>query len=94
MAFEPKLIELFIVEEAELRRQPSERPDKPELRRDVVNGMMGLRFLRKLKAILGFTLYFNKRISCHKKIGIQIVAAIGCIGKIATLIRSVDGSPH
>jgi hypothetical protein len=70
MALEPKFIELFIVEQAELRRQPTERPDKPELHGDVVNGVMGLRFLRKLKAILGFTLYFNKRISRRKKISI------------------------
>jgi hypothetical protein len=68
MALEPKFIELFIVEQAELRRQPTERPDKPELHGDVVDGVMGPRFLRKLKALLGFTLYFNKRISRRKKI--------------------------
>src|SRR6516225_4508317 len=52
MALEPKFIELFIVEQAELRRQPTERPDKPELHGDVVNGVVGPRFLRKLKASL------------------------------------------
>src|SRR5580704_1525149 len=94
MAFEPKLIELFVVEEAELRRQPAERTDQLQLHGDVVNRVMGSRFHRELEAILGFALYFSKRISRHKKIGIKIVAAISCIRKIAALIRSVETALH
>src|SRR5262249_55901304 len=55
MALEPKFIELFIVEQAELRRQPTERPDKPELHGDVVNGVMGPAFSSHTKANSGFT---------------------------------------
>ena len=56
MALEPKLIELFIVKGAEFRRQATEGPDKPELRGDDVNDETKPSLLRKLEAILGFTL--------------------------------------
>ena len=68
MALEPKLIKLLIVEGAEFRRQATEGPDKPELRGDDVNDETEPHLLRKLEAILGFTLHLNERISRREKV--------------------------
>ena len=72
MALELQLIEPLIVEGAECRRQATERPDKPELRGDDVNDETEPSLLRKLEAILGFTLRLNKRISHGEKVGVQV----------------------
>src|SRR5271163_883549 len=85
MALESKLIESLIVEGAKFRGQPTKGPNKSELRCDVVNDETEPDLLRKLEAILGFTLHFHERISDREKVLDQVVAAISRKGKVTDL---------
>ena len=68
MALEPNLIKSPIVKRAEFRRQPTEGPNKPELRGDKVNDVAELGFLGEREAILGFTLHLSQRIARRQKV--------------------------
>src|SRR5260370_19377098 len=94
MALEPKIIKLFIVKGAEFRRRTTEGPDKPELRGDDVNDETKPSLLRKLKAILGFTLHFRERISRRQKVGVHVVAAVRRKTEVADLVRGLEGPTH
>ena len=67
MALELKLIKPLIVEAAKFRGQPTEGPDKSELRGDDVNDEAEPRLLGKRETVLGFRLHLGKRISHCKK---------------------------
>src|SRR5882724_1373028 len=94
MALELKLIEPLIVEGAECRRQATERPDQPALRGDDVNDETEPSLLRKLEAILGFTLHLNERISRREKVRVQVVAAISRKGEVADFVRGIESATH
>src|SRR5262249_21650155 len=69
--------------------QATEGPDKPKLGGDHVNDETEPRLLRKLEAILGFTLYLSERISRRQEVRVQVVAAVGGKGKVAGLLRGL-----
>ena len=94
MVLEPKVVKLVIVEGAELRRQPPKGPDKPELRCDDVDHETKPRLLRKLEAILSFTLHLGERVSRREKVGIQVVAAIAGIDEVTHFVRSIKGATY
>src|SRR5882724_5474143 len=94
MALELKLVEPLIVEGAEFRRQATEGPVKPELRGDDVNHETEPGLLRKLEAVLGFTLYLNERIPRREKVRVQVVAAKSRKGQVTDLVRGIEGATH
>src|SRR5690348_4959059 len=94
MALEPNLLELLIVEAAEVRRQATEGPDKPELRGDDVNDEAEPSLLRKLKAILGLTLRLNEWISHGEKVRIQVDWTISSKRKVTDFVRGIEGAAH
>ena len=69
---EPALVELRVVEGAEVRRQSTKRPDQPELRGDDVDDETEPRLLRKFEPILGFALHLDERISRREKVRVQV----------------------
>ena len=90
MALEPKLVKLRVVEGAECRRQAPERPDQPELRGDAVNDEPEPRLLREGEAMLGFAFHLGQRIARHKKVRVQLVAAVGGVNEVADLVRRLE----
>src|SRR5439155_7753915 len=94
MALEPKLIEPIIVKGAEFRRQTTEGPDKPELRGDDVNDETEPSLLRKLEAILGFTLRLNKRISHGEKVRVQVDWSISRKREVTDFVRGIEGATN
>lgn len=60
---EPALVEVVIVEGAEIRQEPPERPDEPELSGDEVDDEAELRLPRELEGPLGLSLHLVERIS-------------------------------
>src|SRR5215468_7848665 len=94
MALESKLIESFIVERAKFGGQPAKRPDKSELRGDLANDEAEPNLLRKLEAILGFTLHVHELISRREKVRDQMVAAVSCIGQVTDFVRGIEGATH
>ena len=94
MALEPKLVEPLIVERTECRRQATEGPDERQLRGDDVNDETEPRLLRKLQAILGFTLHVSERIAGDEKVRVQVVAAIRRKGEVADFVRGIEGATH
>ena len=94
MALELKLVEPLIVEGAELRRQATQGPDKPELRGDDVNDETEPRLLCELETILGFTLHLSKRISRRQKVRVQVVAAVRGKGEVTDFVRGIEGATH
>ena len=65
-----------IVEGAEFRRQPAQRPDQPELRGDDVNDRPEPRLLRECEAMLGFALHLGERIARREKVRDSDVAQL------------------
>src|SRR6266540_1630162 len=94
MALEPKLIEPLIVKGAEFRRQATEGPDKPELRGDDVNDETEPSLLRKLEAILGFTLRLNRRISHGEKVRVQVDWTISRKREVTDFVRGIEGATN
>ena len=94
MALKPKLIKLPVVKGAEFRRQPAEGPDKPELRSNEVNHEAEPSLLRKLEAILGFTLHLGERISRRQKVRVQVDAAVRRKSEVADLVRGLERSMY
>src|SRR5215471_20638102 len=64
MVFESKFIKSLIVERAKFWGQSTKRPDKSELRGELVNNETELNLLGKPEAILGFTFHLSQLISC------------------------------
>src|SRR5262249_5033591 len=89
MALELKLIERPIVQRAEFRRQPAECPDEAELRCDDVNDETKTKpsLLRKLEAILDFTLHLPERLSARQEVGVQVDAAVHRKTEVADPVR-------
>src|SRR6516162_4266955 len=75
MALKLSFVKSLIVKRAEFRCRPAERPDKPKLASDYINDETEPSLLRKLEAILGFTLYLSERISRCQEVCVQVVAA-------------------
>src|SRR5258708_23989014 len=94
MALELKLVEPLIVEGAEFRRQATEGPDKPELRGDDVNDETEPGLLRKLEAILRFTLRLNERISHGEKVRVQVDWTISRKREVTDFVRRIEGATH
>src|SRR5215831_8718511 len=94
MALESKLIESFIVERAKFGGQPAKRPDKSELCGDLANDEAEPNLLRKLEAILGFTLHLRELISRREKVRYQVVAAISCISQVTDFVRGIECATH
>src|SRR5262249_47726954 len=78
-----------IIKGTEFRRQATERPDKPELCGDDVNDETEPGLLRKLEAILSFTLHLDERISRRQKVRVQVVAAVRRTTEVADLVRGL-----
>src|SRR5258708_20856619 len=89
MALELNLIKLLIVKRAKFRRQATERTDKPELASDHVNDETKPCLLRKLEAILGFTLHLSDRISRRQEIRVQVLAAVRTESQVTFLVRGL-----
>src|SRR5882757_2375184 len=94
MALDPRLIKLLIVEAAEFRRQAAQRPDQPELGGNAVNDKPEPRLLRERKATLGFAFHLGKRVARREKVGVQFVAAVGGVSKVADLVRRLERAAH
>src|ERR1700688_2340374 len=86
----PKLIKLPIVKGAEFRCQAAEGPDKPELQRYGVDSEAKPRLLRKLEAVLCFTLRVDERISRREKVRVQVLAGDRRIGEVARLVCGIE----
>ena len=50
--------------------------------------------LRKLEAILGFTLHLSERISRREKVRVQVVAAVRRKGEVTDLVRGIERATH
>src|SRR5262245_21530447 len=94
MTLESKLVKSLIVEGAKLRGQTTKRPDKSELRRDLVNDETEPNLLRKLETVLGFTLHLRELIPSREKVRDQVVTAISRKGKITDLVRGIEGATY
>src|SRR6516225_6254557 len=94
MALKSKLIEFVIVEGAKFRRQPTEGPDKSELRGDLVCNKTEPNLLRKLETILGLMLHLRERIPRREKVRNQVVAAVSRKGKVTDPIGGIEGATH
>src|ERR1700682_72316 len=94
MAFEPRLIELLIVEAAECRRQAAQRPDQPELGDDAVNDNSDPPLLRKREAVLAFASHLGKRIARREKVRVQLVATVGGVSEVADLVCRIERAAH
>ncbi len=57
MTLEPKLVEAFVTERAEFRRQATKCPDEPELRGDAIYDEPEPHVSRELETSLSFTLH-------------------------------------
>src|SRR5215469_899830 len=90
MALEPQFIKLSIVKGAEFQRQASEGLDKPELRGDEVNHEAEPRLLRKLEAMLAFTLRLSQRVSRGQKICVQMIKAVRRKSEVTDFVRSLE----
>src|SRR5216683_3726384 len=94
MILEPKLIEVIVIQRAKLCSHTTKRADKRELRSDDVHDDTERDVTRELEAILSLTLHLGQRISGHKKICNQVIAAICCKSEVADPVRFVEGAPH
>ncbi len=94
MLFEALLIELAIIEGAELRCPAAQGPDQTELGRDDVDNQTKARFAREFASVLGFSLHVAERLSRREQIRVQIVAAIRRKSEVAHLACGVESAPH
>ncbi len=90
MLLEPLLVEPIIVEGAEDRGQPAQRPDQLELPVDPVDNQTEPRLAREVEPGLGLPLHLLERIAAGEKVRDQVGAGIGRIGEIAGLLSRVD----
>src|SRR5262245_51558212 len=94
MTLESKLVKSLMVEGAKFRGQAAKRPDKSELRGDLVNDETEPNLPRKLETILGFTLHLGELIPRREKVRDQVVTAISCKGKITDFVRGIEGATY
>ena len=94
MLLEARLVELRIVEGVKVRRQSTEHPDKPELPGDAIASETEPHFLREFESVFGLSFDFVERIAGCETICCQIDAAIGGIGKVAGILRRLEGAPQ
>ncbi|WP_354124970.1 hypothetical protein [Bradyrhizobium sp. LA6.10] len=92
MLFDPKLVELLVVEGAECWGQPAERPEQPALRGDDVLDEPEPHLPDEGEASLGLAQNLDEWIASLEKIAVQIAAAVGRIGKIAAPVRAFESA--
>src|SRR3954454_18659571 len=83
-----------MVEGAKLRGQPTQGPDKSQLRGDDVNHQPEARFLGKRETALGFRLDLGKRISHGQKVRDQLVAAVRGKCKVTDSVGGIEGAKY
>src|SRR5260370_1800600 len=82
MVLEAALVELRIIEGLEVRCQSTEHPDQSVLRGNDVADETEPHLPHEFERALDLVLDVSERIPGREKIGVQVVAAIGCISKI------------
>src|SRR5258706_6001915 len=91
---EAALVELRAIEGCKGRPQSTEHADEPELPRHTVADESERHLPYEFESILGLPLDFAERISGGEKIGDQVDAAIGYIGKITGHLRRRESLPQ
>src|ERR1700721_2954699 len=94
MSLELTLVEVILVERTETRGQTAKRPDKRELRCDLVSDPEEPRLLCKLKAAFGLTLHVRQRIPRGEKICVEKVVTICRKSMVADPVRGVESAPN
>ncbi|MFY0533372.1 hypothetical protein [Nannocystis pusilla] len=94
MPLESALVELRVVEGAEVRGQPAEGSDEPELSHDAVDDEAEPGLAHELEASLGFSLDVAEGLAGEEKIGERGHADIGRKGEIAGFLRGVEGASY
>ena len=94
MLLEPALVEVGIVEGAELRGQAAEGSDEPELGGDEANRQAEPRLAREIEPGFGLALDLGERIAGGKEVCGQVVAAICRKGEVAEFAGGIEGAPH
>ena len=94
MALELHLVELGVIEAAELRRQAAQRPDQLELPGDPVDCQINPRLAREVEPGLGLPLHLGKRIAAGEKMREEVVTAKAGVVEVADLLRRVEGPPQ
>src|SRR5271167_2115887 len=94
MLLEPALVEPFLMEGAECRRQATQRPDQTKLRSDDFDHQSKASFASKVEPLLGLLLHLHQRISNCEQIRVQVVAAICRKGQVADFGGNVEGATH
>src|SRR5262245_12694946 len=92
MTLAPKLVEAFVIEHTEFRRQATQCPDESELRGDAIDDETEPDVRRELETRLRFTLHLGQRVSRREKICVQGVAAVCSIREITDPVRGVETS--
>src|SRR5882757_4096325 len=94
MLLEAALVELRIIEGVEVRCKSTEHPDESVLRCNEVADKTEPHLPHEFKRVLDRVLDFTERISRGEKIRIQVGAGIGCISKIAGVLRRIESAPQ
>ena len=94
MLLEAVLVELCVIGDREIRRTSTKNPNKPKLRDSDVDYETEPHPANDLKPILCLSLHVAERISGAEKVGDQVDAAIGRIGKVAGAQRRLEGAPQ
>src|ERR1700733_1457049 len=76
---EARGVKLRVIEGIEVRRHPTQHPDKPELSGDAVAGETEFYFSCEIEPALGFLLDVTERVSVGNAVCDHIDAAIRCI---------------
>src|SRR5258705_11329370 len=92
MLLEAALVELRIIEGVEVRCQSTERPDQSVLRGNDVADETEPHLPHEFERALDLVLDVSERIPGGEKIGVQVVAAIGCISKVPAALRRLEST--
>src|SRR5260370_8055830 len=94
MVLEAALVELRIIEGLEVRCQSTEHPDQSVLRGNDVADETEPHLPHEFERALDLVLDVSEWIPGGEKIGVQVVAAIGCISKVPAALRRVESTPQ
>src|SRR5467141_954756 len=94
MVLEAALVELRIIEGLEVRCQSTKHPDQSVLRGNDVADETESHLPHEFERALDLVLDVSERIPGGEKIGVQVVAAIGCISKVPAALRRVESTPQ
>ena len=92
MMLKPSLVEVFVIEGAEFRRQATKRSDEPELRGDAIDNENELDIGRERQATFSLTLHLVQRVAGREKVRIQDVAAVCGISEITDPVPGVEAA--